>query len=143
MVDLSDKGSDCEEMMVSEAPEASNQLKTCVDCGTSKTPLWRGGPAGPKTLCNACGIRSRKRRRALLGLNNDDKKPKKVAAIDTNTPNNDDTMVDSLKRKLVALGSEVVIQRPRSSISKPRRKISEEEQAAMLLMALSYGSVFA
>lgn len=22
--------------------------KTCADCGTSKTPLWRGGPAGPK-----------------------------------------------------------------------------------------------
>lgn len=78
-----------------------------------------------------------------MGLNKDDKKPKKVAANDTNTPNNDDTMVDSLKRKLMALGSEVVFQRPRSSISKQRRKISEEEQAAMLLMALSCGSVFA
>lgn len=22
--------------------------KTCADCGTSKTSLWRGGPAGPK-----------------------------------------------------------------------------------------------
>lgn len=22
--------------------------KTCADCGTTKTPLWRGGPAGPK-----------------------------------------------------------------------------------------------
>lgn len=20
----------------------------CADCGTTKTPLWRGGPAGPK-----------------------------------------------------------------------------------------------
>ncbi|KAL2345630.1 hypothetical protein Fmac_006915 [Flemingia macrophylla] len=36
--------------------------KCCADCKTSKTPLWRGGPAGPKTLCNACGIRYRKRR---------------------------------------------------------------------------------
>nr|KYP71287.1 GATA transcription factor 16 [Cajanus cajan] len=36
--------------------------KCCADCKTTKTPLWRGGPAGPKTLCNACGIRYRKKR---------------------------------------------------------------------------------
>lgn len=22
--------------------------RICVDCGTLRTPLWRGGPAGPK-----------------------------------------------------------------------------------------------
>jgi len=21
------------------------------------TPVWRAGPEGPKTLCNACGVR--------------------------------------------------------------------------------------
>ena len=31
--------------------------KRCVHCGTSRTPQWREGPAGPKTLCNACGVR--------------------------------------------------------------------------------------
>lgn len=33
---------------------------TCVHCGATETPLWRAGPAGPKTLCNACGVRWRK-----------------------------------------------------------------------------------
>lgn len=81
-MDLSDKGSECEEMS-SQTPtpdrvssDGSN-VKACVDCGTSKTPLWRGGPAGPKSLCNACGIRSRKKRRALMGVTKEEKKTKK------------------------------------------------------------------
>ncbi|XP_023642276.1 GATA transcription factor 17 [Capsella rubella] len=48
--------------------------RTCVDCGTIRTPLWRGGPAGPKSLCNACGIKSRKKRQAALGMRSDEKK---------------------------------------------------------------------
>ena len=29
----------------------------CADCGTLDSPEWRKGPRGPKTLCNACGLR--------------------------------------------------------------------------------------
>lgn len=29
----------------------------CTDCGTLDSPEWRKGPGGPKTLCNACGLR--------------------------------------------------------------------------------------
>lgn len=32
----------------------------CLNCGQQKTPQWRVGPEGPKTLCNACGVRFRK-----------------------------------------------------------------------------------
>lgn len=39
-------------------------LRTCTVCGTSKTPLWRSGPQGPKSLCNACGIRFKKAKRS-------------------------------------------------------------------------------
>ncbi|CAN1185600.1 Putative GATA transcription factor 22 [Linum perenne] len=40
-------------------------VRVCSDCNTTKTPLWRSGPQGPKSLCNACGIRQRKARRAM------------------------------------------------------------------------------
>jgi len=30
---------------------------TCACCRAQKTPLWRNGPTGAKTLCNACGVR--------------------------------------------------------------------------------------
>ncbi|XP_057724146.1 putative GATA transcription factor 22 [Arachis stenosperma] len=41
-------------------------VRVCSDCHTTKTPLWRSGPRGPKSLCNACGIRQRKARRAAM-----------------------------------------------------------------------------
>ena len=31
--------------------------RACSECGTKDTPLWRLGPNGPKSMCNACGIR--------------------------------------------------------------------------------------
>ncbi|GMH45114.1 hypothetical protein BSKO_13071 [Bryopsis sp. KO-2023] len=34
-----------------------NGNKACTSCGTHKTAQWRAGPYGPKTLCNACGVR--------------------------------------------------------------------------------------
>ncbi|KAL0349090.1 UNVERIFIED_CONTAM: GATA transcription factor 1 [Sesamum angustifolium] len=29
--------------------------RRCLHCQADKTPQWRAGPMGPKTLCNACG----------------------------------------------------------------------------------------
>ncbi|KAM0755355.1 GATA-domain-containing protein [Meredithblackwellia eburnea MCA 4105] len=34
----------------------------CRDCGTVDSPEWRKGPEGPKSLCNACGLRYAKLR---------------------------------------------------------------------------------
>lgn len=31
--------------------------RKCHHCGVDDTPQWRAGPNGPKTLCNACGVR--------------------------------------------------------------------------------------
>ncbi|XP_059283883.1 GATA transcription factor 5-like isoform X2 [Lycium ferocissimum] len=33
------------------------QPRRCTHCGVQKTPQWRAGPMGAKTLCNACGVR--------------------------------------------------------------------------------------
>ncbi|EPS73261.1 hypothetical protein M569_01500 [Genlisea aurea] len=38
-------------------------VRRCANCGTTSTPLWRNGPRGPKSLCNACGIRYKKEER--------------------------------------------------------------------------------
>jgi hypothetical protein len=31
--------------------------RRCANCNAQSTPLWRNGPFGAKTLCNACGVR--------------------------------------------------------------------------------------
>ncbi|TFB02261.1 hypothetical protein CCMA1212_005617 [Trichoderma ghanense] len=46
----------------SKSGEKKKKLKlaeeyVCTDCGTLDSPEWRKGPSGPKTLCNACGLR--------------------------------------------------------------------------------------
>ena len=33
---------------------------SCLRCGTMVTPQWRSGPEGPRTMCNACGVKYRK-----------------------------------------------------------------------------------
>jgi len=39
--------------MVTVVPAAT----FCTQCSTLSTPVWRAGPFGHKTLCNACGVR--------------------------------------------------------------------------------------
>lgn len=46
---------------------------------------------------------------------------------------------DSLKQRLMELGREVMLQRSTAE-NQRRNKLGEEEQAAVLLMALSYAS---
>ncbi|KAL1561650.1 GATA transcription factor 1-like [Salvia divinorum] len=36
---------------------AGGMGRRCLHCQAEKTPQWRAGPMGPKTLCNACGVR--------------------------------------------------------------------------------------
>nr|VDD53200.1 unnamed protein product [Brassica oleracea] len=107
----------------------NSEKKSCAICGTSKTPLWRGGPTGPKSLCNACGIRNKKKKSTVRS----EVKKKKKNQI------RNPKLGDSLKQRLMELGREVMMQRSTAE-DKQRKKLGEEEQAAVLLMALSYAS---
>ncbi|XP_022153555.1 GATA transcription factor 4-like [Momordica charantia] len=40
-----------------ESSNAETSCRKCLHCAAEKTPQWRTGPMGPKTLCNACGVR--------------------------------------------------------------------------------------
>ncbi|XP_076912465.1 GATA transcription factor 8-like isoform X2 [Bidens hawaiensis] len=37
--------------------QSGQGVRKCLHCEITKTPQWRAGPLGPKTLCNACGVR--------------------------------------------------------------------------------------
>ncbi|KAJ0236673.1 GATA type zinc finger transcription factor family protein [Hirschfeldia incana] len=161
--------SDVESGNCSSSGSGGDTKKTCVDCGTNKTPLWRGGPAGPKSLCNACGIKSRKKRQAALGIRQDDNKIKNKSnnnslALDHQTIKNRKGESGNVKNKIKTTdGEKNVISRvnkkrverasrfldlgfkvpamKRSVVEKKRlwRKLGEEERAAVLLMTLSCG----
>ncbi|KAL7424878.1 white collar 2 type of transcription factor [Cryptotrichosporon argae] len=64
------------------APGAAGEgMHVCVTCGRTDSPEWRKGPLGPKTLCNACGLRWAKRNSANAGRK--DKKDKKAMLTTT------------------------------------------------------------
>ncbi|CAL9104278.1 unnamed protein product, partial [Musa textilis] len=114
-------------------PRSSDrQIKTCTDCRATKTPLWRAGPTGPKSLCNACGIRYRKKVKEA-GMKVKKKKKREISG-----GRGRKRFGVYLKMQMSGLG----LWKQRSMIQKRRRRrnvLGEEEQAAVLLMALSSG----
>uniref|UniRef100_A0A7N0ZVA5 GATA-type domain-containing protein n=1 Tax=Kalanchoe fedtschenkoi TaxID=63787 RepID=A0A7N0ZVA5_KALFE len=145
MVYLSDKGSGSGDMRMRRCTsESESQLKkTCVDCGTSKTPLWRSGPAGPKSLCNACGIKSRKKRRPSGSLIKENKKPKNESAVSSKSSDKDgsdkDEISDMVNRIKMVLNGQTPAGASNDEADSSGCDFGEEERAAILLMALSYG----
>lgn len=61
----------------------------CTDCGTLDSPEWRKGPNGPKTLCNACGLRwakKEKKRSGPLSINDNSAGGSTVTSLPNITP---------------------------------------------------------
>lgn len=53
---------DGQNMSVVMAPQILEN-RSCELCGATQTPMWRRGPSGKGTVCNACGVRWASRRR--------------------------------------------------------------------------------
>jgi len=51
--------------------------RICTQCGSTDTPLWRRGPHGPKTMCNRCGIRWKRKEDKKAGKKPNSNKKKK------------------------------------------------------------------
>ncbi|KAL7589083.1 hypothetical protein Lser_V15G41415 [Lactuca serriola] len=146
-MDLNDKRSfisaveELDEQVITESSgcgllASSNQEKCCTDCQTTRTPLWRGGPSGPKSLCNACGIKyNKKRRTQMSGID------KSGRSISKGAKRNEDL---KMKVRLMVINRKQQKQQTRMRSSYERgkpwwNKLREEEQAAILLMAISCG----
>ncbi|KAJ0971584.1 hypothetical protein J5N97_019543 [Dioscorea zingiberensis] len=103
----------------------SEELKTCADCRTSMTPLWRKGPDGPKSLCNACGIRYR--RKKPMGNEGGGSKLKAMKSSKNGAKEGKEGMV-------------VLLMQHRSKEENGGGDYGRQEaEAALLLMALSSG----
>ncbi|KAF6176942.1 hypothetical protein GIB67_027742 [Kingdonia uniflora] len=69
----------------------NNVKKSCSNCNTTKTPQWRVGPDGLKSLCNACGIRRKKETSSSLGFSEIEKEKERENSLseDRNNKNLD------------------------------------------------------
>ncbi|XP_065850259.1 GATA transcription factor 21-like [Euphorbia lathyris] len=134
-------------------------IRVCADCNTTKTPLWRSGPRGPKSLCNACGIRQRKARRALAAAQesgNGAMFDPESAAVKSKVKNKDQKTGNNShlpfkkrckftaqgrgrKNKLCFEDLSSIILSKNSAFQQVFPQ--DEKEAAVLLMALSYGLV--
>ncbi|CAD6334573.1 unnamed protein product [Miscanthus lutarioriparius] len=126
---------------IAPAPAAEAGRPCCVECHTTATPMWRGGPTGPRSLCNACGIRYRKKRRQELGLDTT-KKPQQNQQQNQPQPPQPQQQQHQHQDHSPAT-SAVVKDNNKSSnlqVVKKRRVLMGVEEAAILLMALSSSS---
>ncbi|KAG6428606.1 hypothetical protein SASPL_112859 [Salvia splendens] len=132
-------------MMASSGLNLSyNPIRVCSDCHTTKTPLWRSGPKGPKSLCNACGIRQRKARRAMAAAATNvgvaPPQPMKVKASKRcKVGGGGSSTRNSIGKKMEFEDFLINLSNKLASIH--RVFPQDEKEAAILLMALSSGLV--
>ncbi|KAF8400990.1 hypothetical protein HHK36_014293 [Tetracentron sinense] len=143
--------SDTENRSNNSSNNSNTTIRVCTHCNTTKTPLWRSGPGGPKSLCNACGIRQRKARRAMAAAAASENGT--ILATDTSS------MRTKVHHKEKRSENSYIARYKKRSPPHSRKKLcfedftinlsknlafhqvfpSDEKEAAILLMALSCG----
>ncbi|PAN30884.1 hypothetical protein PAHAL_5G346000 [Panicum hallii] len=103
---------------------AERGARSCVECRATTTPMWRSGPTGPRSLCNACGIRYRKKRRQELGLDHKQQQQQR-------SQHNGEATTEVKDSSSSSSGSSNL-----QAVQK-RRLLMGVEEAALLLMTLS------
>ncbi|PWN32022.1 uncharacterized protein FA14DRAFT_181941 [Meira miltonrushii] len=106
--------------------------KKCLTCGTSKSPEWRKGPDGNKSLCNACGLRfSRNASRV--------KKKEEKARNAAEVAANGGVIPVHLRRKFEAERDrkKISIQKPSQSTSQQQTQSQSQQPTQMDLAGLS------
>ncbi|CAM0957670.1 unnamed protein product [Alopecurus aequalis] len=115
---------------VASSVAAEARRMCCVECRTTTTPMWRSGPTGPRSLCNACGIRYRKKRRQELGL--DTKRQPQPPQQQQREDHGEETSAVKDSSSSSSTNKTSSLQ-----VVKKRRVSMGVEEAAFLLMALS------
>lgn len=106
---------------------SNSNIRVCSDCNTTSTPLWRSGPRGPKSLCNACGIRQRKARRAMAAAENG-------AVISVEASSSTKSKVNSKVKKL---RTSHVVQGKKLSNKPPNPPLQSQKKLCFKNLALS------
>ncbi|XP_050210808.1 GATA transcription factor 8-like [Mercurialis annua] len=88
-------------------PQQQQAVRKCLHCEITKTPQWRAGPMGPKTLCNACGVRYKSGR--LFPEYRPAASPTFVPALHSNSHKKVVEMRTKIVEKPVVPGSEIMM----------------------------------
>ncbi|KAF3645707.1 putative auxin response factor 18-like isoform X1 [Capsicum annuum] len=98
--------------------QQSSFVKKCTHCEVTKTPQWREGPLGPKSLCNACGVRYRSGR--LFPEYRPAASPTFVPSVHSNSHRK---VVEMRKKSIY--GGAVVEEPPKMIIGRKRKALPE------------------
>ncbi|RAL54500.1 unnamed protein product [Cuscuta campestris] len=93
---------------MAEGPTGTATIgRRCQHCGVDKTPQWRAGPTGPKTLCNACGVRYKSGR--LLPEYRPANSPTFSSVLHSNSHRK---VMEMRRQKVVGEGPKLILMKP-------------------------------